>query len=62
MSGGEWDRDLDIDVDEILAWGCTALLSLIEDHEIEELQITAHWHTHSICVLNLSIARWTTWT
>lgn len=40
MSGGDWDRDLGVDVDEMLAWGCTAILSLIEDHEIEELQIT----------------------
>lgn len=40
MSGGSWDRDLGVDVDEIVAWGCSALLNLIEDHEIEELKIT----------------------
>lgn len=51
LSGGEWDRDLGIDVDKIAAWGCTVLVSLIEDHEIEELQIT-----HVAEVLNGKIA------
>ena len=40
MSGGEWDRNLGMDVDTMVDWGCTALLSLIEDHELEELQVT----------------------
>lgn len=39
MSGGEWDRDLGVDIEALRQWGCTALLSLIEDHEIEELKI-----------------------
>lgn len=39
MSGGEWDRDLGVDIEALMQWGCTALLSLIEDHEIEELRI-----------------------
>lgn len=40
MSGGHWDRDLSMDINAILRWGATALLNLIEDFEIEELQIT----------------------
>ncbi len=39
LSGGEWNRDLDVDIDVLVDWGCTALLSLIEDHELEELQV-----------------------
>ena len=36
---GEWDRDLDTDLAAIVAWGATALVSLIEPHEFESLGI-----------------------
>lgn len=36
---GPWERDLDTDLDAIAAWNAAAVASLIEDHEIEDLQI-----------------------
>ena len=41
MSGGDWDRDLALDIKAILEWDGTVLVSLLEDHEIEELQVGA---------------------
>ncbi len=35
-----WDRELDADLAAINAWGATALVSLIEDHEFEILGVT----------------------
>lgn len=40
ISGGEWDRDLGMDIEAMVAWGATVLLSLVEDHELQELQIS----------------------
>lgn len=38
---GTWRRDLDTDLAAIQAWGASTLISLIEDHEFEWLDITA---------------------
>ena len=37
---GAWDRDLDVDLDAVRAWGAHALVTLIEDHELRDLQVT----------------------
>lgn len=39
MSGGDWNRNLEKDVEAIAAWGVTVALCLLEDHEIQELQV-----------------------
>ncbi|PZO03847.1 MAG: hypothetical protein DCF28_06685 [Alphaproteobacteria bacterium] len=36
---GAWDRDLDIDLGSIAGWGAAAVVSLIEDHEIQSLKV-----------------------
>jgi ADP-ribosyl-[dinitrogen reductase] hydrolase len=36
---GSWDRDLAIDLDAARDWGATALVTLIEDHELKALQV-----------------------
>ncbi|MDH1792817.1 cyclin-dependent kinase inhibitor 3 family protein [Stenotrophomonas sp. GD03819] len=36
---GAWARDLDLDLDSIVAWGARHLISLIEEWEFEELRI-----------------------
>lgn len=38
-ASGSWNRDLDIDLDAIAAWGATATVTLIEDAEIEALGV-----------------------
>lgn len=38
MSGG-WHRDLDLDLDAVASWGAVAVLTLIEDHELETLKV-----------------------
>lgn len=38
--GAAWDRDLDLDIDAIKAWGASAVLTLLEDHEFEMLSVT----------------------
>ena len=38
--GAEWDRDLEVDLDVIKAWGAQAVLSLIEDHEFDLLSVS----------------------
>lgn len=38
--GGEWDRDLELDLDAIKAWGGRIVLSLMEDHEYEMLGVS----------------------
>ncbi len=38
---GTWDRDLDVDLAAIRAWGATHLVTLIEDHEFDELEVRA---------------------
>ena len=37
--GAAWDRDLDLDLDAVKGWGANAVLSLIEDHEFEMLDV-----------------------
>ena len=36
---GAWDRDLGLDLDTIHAFGASALVTLIEDHEIADLAV-----------------------
>lgn len=36
---GQWDRDLDLDLDAIAAWNACALVSLIEEHELHSLRV-----------------------
>ncbi len=38
--GAGWDRDLDVDLDAIRAWGAQAVVTLIEDAELELLSVT----------------------
>lgn len=38
-SSGIWNRDLATDLDDVRQWGTTAVISLIEDHEIAALQV-----------------------
>ena len=37
---GAWDRDLDVDLDAIAAWNACALVTLVEEHELELLAVT----------------------
>lgn len=36
---GAWDRQLDIDLNEIAAWGAVAIITLVEAVELQELQV-----------------------
>lgn len=36
---GAWDRDLDTDLDRIAEWGAVAVVSLIQEHEMRNLQV-----------------------
>jgi len=36
---GEWDRDLDIDLESIQQWGAATVVTLIEHHEFELLNV-----------------------
>ena len=36
---GAWARDLDTDLDAIQRWGATAVVTLIEEHEFDELKV-----------------------
>ncbi len=38
---GSWERDLDVDLAAIRTWGATHLVTLIEDHEFDELDVRA---------------------
>ena len=38
-ASGDWDRDLDSDLAAIAEWGATAVLSLLEPHEFEQLGV-----------------------
>jgi protein-tyrosine phosphatase len=40
ISGVTWDRDLDVDLDVIEHWGTEAVVTLLEDFEMEMLHIT----------------------
>jgi ADP-ribosyl-[dinitrogen reductase] hydrolase len=37
---GAWSRDLSLDLDAINAWGAVAIVTLIEDHELQSLAVT----------------------
>jgi ADP-ribosyl-[dinitrogen reductase] hydrolase len=39
LRGGYHDRDLDIDLDVVAAWGAAAVVTLIEETELQELEI-----------------------
>ena len=39
LYGSPWDRDLEMDLDTIWTWGAQAVLTLIEDHEMQELGV-----------------------
>lgn len=36
---GVWRRDLDVDVKAIAAWGAAAVVTLVEDHELQRLHV-----------------------
>src|SRR6516164_7403683 len=36
---GAWDRDLAIDLDAIRDWGATAVVTLLEPHEMKQLKV-----------------------
>ena len=36
---GAWDRDLDVDVAAIAAWGASAVVTLVEGHELRSLKV-----------------------
>lgn len=36
---GVWDRSLDLDLDQIRAWGANTVITLIEPHEFEEMGV-----------------------
>jgi len=36
---GAWDRNLDADLDAIRSWGATAVVTLLEDHELADLRV-----------------------
>lgn len=36
---GAWDRDLQLDLDVVQRWGATTVITLIEDHEFDQLQV-----------------------
>lgn len=38
MTGG-WARDLESDLDAIVSWGASAVVTLVEDHELSELKV-----------------------
>lgn len=40
-STGAWDRDLGVDLDAIRTWGASTVITLVEDHELEELGVRA---------------------
>ena len=44
---GDWNRDLGIDLDAIDAFGTSALVTLIEQHEIEDLDVVGIGHETS---------------
>lgn len=38
-ASGAWDRDLDLDLDTIVAWDAAIVVTLLEEHELQRLQI-----------------------
>jgi len=41
---GSWDRDLGLDLDAIADWGAVAVVTLVEEHELVTLKVTAMGH------------------
>lgn len=39
--GSPWQRDLDLDLDAVAAWGAAVALTLVEEHELRLLQVPA---------------------
>ncbi len=39
LFGAPWDRDLEKDLEAVQAWGATTLVTLLEDHEFDELTV-----------------------
>ena len=39
VHGDAWDRDLAADVGAIKDWGAEAVLTLVEDHELDQLRV-----------------------
>jgi hypothetical protein len=37
---GSWDRDLGLDLDAVAAWNAASVVTLVEDHELQTLQVT----------------------
>ncbi len=38
---GSWHRDLGLDLDAVAAWNAASVVTLVEDHELQTLQVTA---------------------
>jgi ADP-ribosyl-[dinitrogen reductase] hydrolase len=60
---GAWTRDLDLDVTAIADWGAASVVTLVEDHELAQLQVTrlgnavrdAHMEWHHLPVRDVSV-------
>jgi ADP-ribosyl-[dinitrogen reductase] hydrolase len=60
---GAWARDLDIDVASIAAWGASTVVTLVEDHELDSLQVrglgaavrAAHMEWHHLPIRDVSV-------
>jgi ADP-ribosyl-[dinitrogen reductase] hydrolase len=39
LDGGDWDRDLGLDLDRIRDWGATAVVTLMQPHELDDYQV-----------------------
>ena len=40
MSGGDWQRDLNLDLDAVKTWGASTVLTLLEEHEFPAFGVT----------------------
>jgi ADP-ribosyl-[dinitrogen reductase] hydrolase len=60
---GRWDRSLAADLDLIAAWNAAAVVTLVESHELESLQISAigsevrrrHMECHHLPIEDVSV-------
>jgi ADP-ribosyl-[dinitrogen reductase] hydrolase len=60
---GLWSRDLATDMDAIRDWGATAVVTLVEDHELVALQVTGikdavesrHMNWHHLPIIDVSV-------
>lgn len=41
VHGAPWDRDLDVDLKAIRSWGAAIIITLMEQHELRELQVAS---------------------